>query len=201
MKKRLKKHVVKVAGMLTVTNPAYALIDNVIVGMPDDVCLKSRAIASGLSFLGLNWLYNKGRDKSRNYFHISDHSAEKLQWTHDALYLGAFNFVVVPLLYVLSGSRDWKEIVAATALQTGIGFVIGGPAGYSTDTFKELADVEPSKRIPERIRKANTSLKKIIAASLFAASIWSTLSIYKATPKDYQGVKSLFSLENKIYEH
>jgi len=151
--------------------------------IPSDVSLKTRIYGAGGGYLGLAFLFSKGRDASRRLFNIKETSKEYLQLVHDAAYTIAFNAVVNPILYYSSGSRDPKEIIGGTLALSVFSLFAGGPIGYIVDVFRDLTGLKSCKRklYPNFIKNQNPRVKKGLAALLVTGSMIATAGIYALT--------------------
>jgi hypothetical protein len=194
----LKYHLVDSTAMLAESTPAFAAFETRIAGMSDEVSINARMLAAGLTYLGgMGWAYAKGRDLSRKLFKITETSRERIQSLHDAAYLGAFNLVVAPLIYVASGAKDAKEIAIGTASAIGFGLVNGAPMGYAVDMFRDLTGLKDCERpsYPSLLKRQNSKVKKGLAALLVGSAIALTAGIYSANPnkqtKDNQQINNV----------
>lgn len=65
--------------------PFYATIE-MFVGMPVVTSLETRAAFAVATYLGGGGIVGYFRDVSRKLFHVSDHTMEAMQHSHDRLY-------------------------------------------------------------------------------------------------------------------
>jgi hypothetical protein len=179
--KNFKQHIIDTTAFNVAAAPIYATLENVVVGMPDDVCLKMRLFGAGLGYAGLAFLYARGRDAYRNYFRISPNSSEFKQGTHDFLYYAAFSVLLSPAMYALTGAT-LKENIAGTALSALIALPVGWLGGYCIDAGRDLTGIQESQRVPGIIRNLSGAAKKTIAAVSILASAGLVYSILAATP-------------------
>src|SRR5256885_6184315 len=109
LKKGIQFHLVDATALLAESTPVLAAFETGIAGMSVKVSLNARMLAAGLTYFGgTGYIYAKGRDTSRKLFRISHDTKEKMQHFHDAAYLGAFNLVIAPMLYIASGARNTR---------------------------------------------------------------------------------------------
>ena len=177
----LELHLVDCTALLAESTPVLAAFETGIAGMSVQVSMNARLLAAGLTyFAGTGYLYAKGRDLSRKLFKVRDTTGERIQGAHDAAYLGAFNLVFAPLLYVASGARNLKEISIGTAAAIGFGLVNGGPLGYAVDLFRDLTGLRDCNRpsYPYLLKRQNPKIKLGLAALLTAMGIALTGVIY-----------------------
>ncbi len=177
-----KYHVVDTTAMLTSTNPLYTAVETMVSGLSDETSIKARLYVAGLSYAGVSLLFARGRDLSRKIFGITDKTKERVQQIHDTVYTAAFNIPFCSTLYFLSGARDAKEIITATAGGVIMGACTGGLVGYGIDAFRDLIGLKESQRVPRCVRNQSPKVKKIIAAGLIGASLGLMGIIYSLTP-------------------
>ena len=171
--------------LLTTTSPIYASFEVGIAGMSDEVSIKARLMAAGLSyFAGMGWAFGKTRDISRKYFKINDQTSEKTQAFHDSLLSGAFNLVVAPIIYYACGVSDPKQLAIGTATAIGFGIAQGPLLGYTVDVGRDLVGLHSCERrtYPRLVRNQPPRFKKAIAVGLITASIALMSGIYSLTP-------------------
>jgi len=200
LKDKLKYHLVDSTSILVESTPIFAAYEILLVGMSDDISLNARIIAGGLSYMGMGTALAKGRDLWRKKFGINDETREKIQTVHDTLYLGAFNLFAGPLLYFASGSRDLKEIAAATGLAILIGGANGAPVGYAIDIGRDLTGLRNCERpsYPESLKRMSSKTKMGLAALLTAGTIALTAGIYAATPEQQENQINAPSIEQVV---
>jgi len=176
---KLKYHFVDSTAVMTITNPVMAALEtSPLVGMTNDVSMNARMLGTTLTYLGLGSLYAKGRDLSKRIFHITPETTEKTKQVHDALYAVGYLLALNPPFYYASGSRDIKEIAMGTIASASAGLILGGPAGYLIDSFRDLTGLKESERVPELVKRQNSKIKKGIATALVVVSIGVTGLIY-----------------------
>ena len=176
-----KTHVVDSTAALASTNPVFAVFENVVWGMSDQVSLNARLFAAGITYAGLGSLVSRGRDLSRKLFKIKDTTSEKIQTFHDAVYLMGFNVVIAPIMYTTAGANT-QETIEGTLTAMGLSIINGPLIGYSIDLARDLTGIKRSERIPKQIRDFSSKSKKGLAALLTAGSIAFNGAIYKLTP-------------------
>ena len=200
LKDSLKYHLVDSTAILAESTPIFAAYETLLVGMSDDISLNARVIAGGLGYLGLATALSKGRDLWRKKFGIGNETKEKIQTIHDTLYLGAFNLVAGPLLYLAAGSSDLKEIAAATGLAILIGGANGAPLGYAIDLGRDLTGLRNCERpsYPESLKRMGSKTKMGLAALLTAGTIALTAGIYAATPNEVPQETQYSEVSNSI---
>jgi len=183
VKDNLKYHLIDSTALLVESTPIYAAFETGIARMSDDISMNARMFAAGLTYLGMGWTYAKGRDLTRKLFKITETTRERTQSLHDAIYSGAFNAGVAPLIYIASGARDAKEIAIGTVVCIGLGIVNGAPMGYSVDMFRDLTGLRECERpsYPNLLKRRSSKTKKCLAALLTAGAIALTAGIYALT--------------------
>ncbi len=171
--------------MLTESNPIYSFIETGIAGMSVDVSIRARLLATGLSYLGLGYIFAKGREFSKEIFKITQKTKEKIQHFHDMTYTTAFNLALTPIIYYISGARGWREIALGVCTASFWGAINGGALGASVDVFEDLASLKSCERrwYPNVIKRQNPKVKKTIAIGLVATSIGLMALIYSSIPK------------------
>lgn len=179
---KFKRHLVDTTAGLTEVTPIFAGYEIFLAGMSNEVSINARILAAGMGYGGLGSVLSRGRDYSRRIFGISEKSPERLQAIHDTGYLVAFNLVISPIIYALSGETDPWKIATGTALAMAIGGLNGPAIGYSIDAFRDLAGLEECERksYPEILRKRSSKVKKGIAALAIATSLGITAQMYKS---------------------
>jgi len=179
--KNAAQHMVDTSAILVCNNPIMGFVENVVIGMPDEVSIKARCISSlVMLFLGTGSLFSRGRDASRKAFDVGQASPEKKQVLHDLCYqigFSAFNLA----LYRVCGAGT-NEMIGGTLLAMGISAAKGPIKGYSIDTFRDLAGIEESSRLPSSIKSLSPKVKKGMIAAAIVASIATSYFIYRATP-------------------
>lgn len=165
-----------------VATPAFTILENAIIGMPDELSTNARLVGAGLTYAGLGTLAFEGRVKYRQLLEITDSSSKAVQFWSDAAYVGLINLVMSPPFYYIAGSRDWAEIVRGTLAAVGVGVASGGFMGYAIDAAIDFAGIKESSRLPDFLKKQPAGMKKTILACTIAASIGLTSLIYHLTP-------------------
>jgi len=198
LKRFLKKQISDSTAILVESTPIFAAFETGVAGMSNDVSINARLLAGGLSYSGMGYAYGKGRDLWRKGFGITDKTKESIQTVNDLLYTASFNLAISPLMYFISGSRDLKEIAIGTACAVGFGALNGIPMGYAVDTFRDLAGVRSSKRLPKIIQRQSPRIKKGLAALLIASSIGLTSVVYELNKhfRDYTNKPVASSYQN-----
>lgn len=186
---KVRNHIVDTTAILVASNPIFTISENVISGMSDKLSLANRINGSALFYLGAGYVFAKGRDFYYDLLKIDKDS--KLKGFHDAvwgtIYGALFNGAVTA-----TNVQSLDEIVVGAVSGALTGGIAGAPSGYAIDAFRDLTDVNPSERLPKKIRNLPSKIKKGIVAGVIAASIGLTGGIYKATPENYQGLKGYF---------
>ena len=181
-RRQVLEHLIDSTAMNVALNPVFAAFETQVTGLSDETSLQARLLASGLSYAGLGVVFARGRDFSRNLFHISDSSSERAQTFHDTAYLALMNAGFAPVFYSLAGVRDPYELAIGSLIATGIGAASGGLFGYVIDVFRDLTGLQPSQRLPAAIQRLSSKAKKGVAAGLVAASIGLMGGIYALNP-------------------
>jgi len=174
------QHMIDTSSILVCSNPIMSFVENVVIGMPDEVSIKARCIASSVAFLGTGSLFSRGRDASRKAFNVGQASSERKQMLHDLCYqmgFTAFNLA----LYRFCGAET-HEMIEGAIFAIGISAVKGPIKGYAIDAFRDLAGIEESSRLPISIKSLSPKVKKGIIAAAIVASIATSYFIYRATP-------------------
>jgi len=200
IKNVLKYHIVDSTALLTFSNPIFSVMETIVSGMSDAESIKSRESIAGLTYLGLGYLYGKGRDLSRKIFKINDQTKEKIQYVHDAVYSAAFNAALSPLIYhFLAGVDDPRKIALGTMSTIGYSLLLGAPMGYSVDVLRDLTGLKKCERksYQQIIQNKSSKTKKFIAAGLIAASIAAMAAVYSLTP-DKTHIQQSQTLEERI---
>ena len=190
MVQKLKENAVDSTALLVATTPILASLENIVLGMTDEVSMNARLFAAGATYFGFGFLTAKGRDLYRKFFNITDKTTEKRQQINDSLYVGLCNLIFSPPLYYFSGAHDIKQIIGGTIVGVGVGLLSGGLIGYSIDAYRDLNGINESARVPECIRKKGKKFKIGFAALITAASIGLTGGIYSITPDKFQEINN-----------
>jgi len=106
LKDNLVKHLVDSTAQINIANPVLAFLEvSPIVGMTSDTSLNARKIGTALTYLGMGFVYSKGRDTSKKFFSINEKSSEKAKQLHDTLYTLGYCVAISPLFYLAAGSE------------------------------------------------------------------------------------------------
>jgi len=193
--RNLRQHVTDSTSMLVESTPVFAAFEVGVAGMTNTVSLNTRVAAAGLAYLILGYVYGKGRDLWRGHFGITQESEEKIQKKNDRLYTAAFNAILSPIIYGLTGAEG-LQILTGTGICVGLGLVNGWPMGYVMDAYRDLTGFEECKRTsyPKIIKRQSPAVKLGLAAMLAAGSLALTDGIYKLNgylrpEKDFQHIE------------
>ncbi len=201
LKKALPYHLSDSTAILAEATPIYVFFETAVSRMSADASQNARLSILGMTYLGLGFVYGKGRDLWRNAFQVNNYDTERRKQFHDALYAASFNALLSPPLYYLTGAKTTTEILTATALSVGFGMLNGGPVGYSIDIFRDLTGVQPSERVPSSLKR-RPALKKGLAAALVGASIGLTSLLYHYSLPQMEGetavAQQVSSLEQQL---
>lgn len=189
----VKRHIVDTTGVLVTSNPLFTISENVIGGMPDEVSMANRIDGSILFYLGAGSIFSKGRDF---YYKLLNIENSKYKGVHDAAF-GAMFGALFNGAVTATNTQSLEDIAAGAVAGAITGSITGVPAGYAIDTFRDLTDINTSKRLPPKIRNLPSKLKKCLAVGLIAASIGLMGGIYKATPENFQGLKGYISNQSQ----
>ncbi|MEK6891075.1 MAG: hypothetical protein AABX03_02965 [Nanoarchaeota archaeon] len=181
-----KYYLVDSTSGLTESTPIFAAFETQIVGMSPEVSMNARLYTAGLTYLGTGYLFAKGRDSWRSMLNVNDESSNKVQGITDSLYGGLFTLAICPPLYMLSGSRDFKEIALASVVSAGLATFNGFFAGYAIDLGRDLTGVKESARIPKTIKNRSKTFKRTLALGLVAASLALTAGVYSLSENKIQ---------------
>ncbi len=177
---RLKNHLIRTTAMASECNPIFALFEVGVAGMSNETSIYARLIGTGLGYLGMGFIYDRGRDKLKEVFKITKDSSEKAKSFFDICYGTTFSLAWTPILYAASGVRDLRELGYGVLCATVFGGINGFPIGYAIDSFNDLTSTGECNRkfYPNIVRKRHPHIKKGIAAGLAVASIGATGLIY-----------------------
>ena len=181
-KQKIKKHLVDCAALVTIGNPTYTLVEKMILHMPHTISQNARLFGIGVTFLGIGSLSTMLRDYSRDHFNISQHSPEHHIGLHDTLYGMAFSAVISAGVYYASGAHSLEEVATGALVAAGISAGTSWIGNYLVDSFRDFTDIEPSPRLPEKVRSLSSRTKKSLGALLIAGSLASLPFIYHYTP-------------------
>ena len=181
VKRGVRFHLVDSTALLAESTPVLAAFETGIAGMSVHVSLNARMLAAGLTYFGgTGYIYAKGRDLSRRVFRIQDDTKESRQHFHDSAYLGGFNLIFAPLLYLASGARDAKAIAIGTTTAVAFGLVNGGPMGYVVDVFRDLFGLKECHRssYPKCLKTQNPTVKMGLFALFTVVAMATTWFVY-----------------------
>ncbi len=160
--KEFKLHIGNSTAILMSVTPIYAIVELFVLNMAELVSLKARLITILITYLGLGFLFAKGRNISKRIFNVSEEfSHESTIVVHDLLYLVGFNFCLTPLLYLVSGASP-REIVLGTSFALGMAFIAGPINGFFIDAAGELTGLNSSLRLPVAVRQLDQASKTTI---------------------------------------
>jgi hypothetical protein len=182
LKYEVKRHLSDSTAIVTMTNPIYACLETMVIGMSNGVSINSRMINTGLVYTGLGSL-TKLRDFTKKIFGIGRESKEYVKGLHDVLFAGTFIVGIKPLVYLASGETDWKKIALATGLSVLVGGAVAYPMGYLVDSYRDLTGIEKSGRLPNAIEGQSPKVKKTLAALLTAGSVGAAGLVYALNGK------------------
>jgi len=179
----IKNYLVDTTSLLILSNPMYASLETFISGMDVKTSLESRIKVSLLAYTGLGFLYVKGRDFSKKVFKVNEKSSEKTHALHDSLYNVTFNVSASFPIYLTSGANMNQATVGA--IGAGILGLISGPInGISIDLFRDFMGTKETKRnFPEKLKKAQKSTKRFLAAGMIGLMLTSTAGVYSIKNK------------------
>jgi hypothetical protein len=199
----VKYNVVDSTGMMIESNPLFSAVEVGLVHYTDMASINARIFFTASAYLGVGFLYGKGRDVSRKIFKVTDQTKEWKQHTHDILYTAAFNLVVAVPIYAASQAVageeiDMTKVFVGSGLSTVIGALNGSPMGYFVDVVRDLTGMRECKRksYPVFLKEQTPPVKKLILGGLAAASIGLMTAVYSITPNQSQNSNTL--PQNKI---
>lgn len=176
--KKAKRYAVDVVAITAVTTPVLSALETMVAGMSTEVSVKARILGIGLSVAGVASIFTYGREYFKRMLGKDMNGNNLPAFTYDARYAAFFAAALSPFFYGVAGSRDIVEIVAATALNTGIAYVAGGPYGYMLDAAHELTGVQQPERLPKFLRDSSDRFKRGVAAGSLLFSAGLTALIY-----------------------
>ncbi len=182
---KLKEHIIDTTGVLAASHPIFAISEK-IKGLADSVSIANRIDASKLFYLGAGYLYSRGRDLYYNVLGVEKDSKYKL--FHDALWGAIFGFVFNGAI-TANNTKSLEETLNGAIAGAVAGSISGFPSGYGIDAFRDLTDINPSGRLPYKIRSLPSKVKKGIAVGLTAASIGLMAAIYSLTSDKKEDAK------------
>jgi len=195
-----KNYVVDTTGLFLASTPIYAGMEVFGAGMDVATSLESRLKVALLGYLGMGFVYAKGRDLSRKIFKLKDTSKEWKQTLHDSIYNVAFNFSFAFPVYLSSGA-DLETALKGAGGAVGLGLISGPINGYSIDTFRHLTGTKHSERMPKIIKGINKKARNFLAAASIVAMVGTTAGVYKIKDKYFsEPKKQEIILEDKINE-
>ncbi len=196
----LKKYFIDCTAMATEANPIFASFEVGLAGMSNETSRHARYLGTGLSFLGLSYVYAKGRDKSKEFFNVNENSSKKVRFWFDIGYGTAFNLAWSPIFYAACGVPDAKQFGWGIFWATVLGAVNGFPIGYSIDSFRDLTSIKECNRktYPKIIKNRHPHIKKGIAVGLVAASIGAMGLIYNANSYYHNKVNNNVSVSENL---
>ncbi len=178
----LKQHLVDCTALVTIGNPAYTLIEKTLLHLPHSISIDARLIGNAITFAGIGSLSTILRDHSRKYFNITQESPESHIGIHDTAYGITFSAFASTGIYYASGIHSLEQLATGTITAMGISVATSWLSNYSVDGFRDLIDIEPSPRLPKRIKSLSSKAKKSLGAIAIAGSLLTTGLIYKYTP-------------------
>lgn len=184
--KTLVKNVVDSTAMAAVCNPILAFFGNVILGFSDELTLGSRISGTLLQYLGIGFAYTKGRECLHHILKI-DHKSRRERW-YDVFYGGVFSATISAGIFAANGAT-LEEIAYGSMTHAGLGLVMGMPAGYAVDVFRDLTGIEQSVRTPSYVRCFGRRAKLAVAAAAVAVSVGLVGATLAATPDTFHGAK------------
>lgn len=176
--KKAKRYAVDVAATTALATPVLAGLETMVAGMSTEVSLKARVLGVGLSVAGVSSIFTYGREYFRRMLGKDMNGNNLPAFTYDARYAAFFAAALSPFFYGVAGSRDIVEIGVATALNTGIAYVAGGPYGYMLDAAHELTGIQQPQRLPAFLRDSGDRFKRGVAAGSLLFSAGLTALIY-----------------------
>jgi hypothetical protein len=184
--RELYQHALSSTGQLTVATPFYATSEVVVSGMSDKVSCDSRLNAAILTYLGIGYALEVGRNFSQKLFGISSSTSEKLQSRHDSLYFAAISIPYSLGLYAYSGETDVKKLALGTSFAVGISLFSGPALGYAMDIAKDIGEIAVCKRekylnLTHRL-SLGPHMKKLLGLGAVCASVALTGLLYYLTP-------------------
>ncbi|MBI4894987.1 MAG: hypothetical protein HY831_00705 [Candidatus Aenigmarchaeota archaeon] len=204
IKEGLTKHVIDTTGIMTEVNPVCAAVE-IVSGMSVQSSMEARIFSTYLNYLGLGYVFARGRDLSRYVFGVSPDSPEKSQTVHDALYTTAATLVLSPAIYAATQTMygheiDMYQIGKTTIPMACIAFFNGVPIGYAVDTFRDLTGIEECKRpsYPPALKRQVPKMKKVIVAGLIATSLGAMSFVYSLAPHKHQDFNYITQGKHRI---
>lgn len=186
LKTKLTHHLVDTTGNLVASTPILAGLD-LLVGVPEDVSLKSRYVGIATGFLGAQYVGRAIRNYSRKRKGITTKSKESTQHSHDRLNASMVALVSSPFSYLIAEQLSKEdvsnlEILVGTLTRASFGYLAGGIATYSEHGFRDLLCEKKHERIPQQIYNLKKSEKIVLATMFTAGSIALTYALYYLHP-------------------
>ena len=176
--KKLKRYAVDVVATTAVATPVLSALETMVAGMSNEVSIKARILGVGLSVAGVATIFTYGREYFRRLFGRDMNGNNLPAFTYDARYAAFFAAALSPFFYSVAGSQNIVEMGVATALNTGLAYIAGGPYGYMLDAAHELTGITEPRRLPKFLRESSDRCKKGVAASVVLFSAGLTALIY-----------------------
>ena len=201
----IKSYVIENTGLLLASTPIGALND-MVFGVSISKSLESKLKVIGGAYLGLGFIYVKGRDFSRKMFKMNKEGvSEKKKFAHDAIYNVCWS-VPFSLAIYLSSGVDFETAKNVTISANIISFFSGPITGYTIDMFRDFAGFKKSDRkIPLVLKNTSKKTKKVLATGMLAASILLTAGVYTVKhnyfPKKYKQEKIIEVSKQKNLEY
>jgi hypothetical protein len=190
----IKNNAVDSTGMMIESNPLFSAVEVGLVHYTDMASINARLFFTASAYLGIGFLYGKGRDASRKLFHVTDQTKEWKQHVHDIGYTAAFNVIAAVPIYAASQAVagediDMTKVFVGSGLSTVIGALNGSPMGYFVDVVRDLTGVRECKRksYPVFLKEQSSPVKKLVLGGLAAASIGLMATVYSITPDQNPG--------------
>ncbi|HLD12767.1 MAG TPA: hypothetical protein VJB87_04195 [Candidatus Nanoarchaeia archaeon] len=179
---RLEEHFIDTTGNVFFSTPFFALLENVVRHQADAQAIAARTNTALFNYLGLGFIFSKGRNLSRNICHLTKTTPELIKSVHDIIYTMLLTTAVTPPIYMFSGTEPKKALI--DGLWAGLASApVGWAIGQGIDFYKDLYNIEPSERpLARTFRNYTSTQKQLIGALGIAASTALTAAIYQATP-------------------
>ena len=177
--KGIKNYLVDTTGLLATAMPLYAGVEVFGAGMSAATSLEARLKVAQLSYLGMGFIYSKGRDLSRRIFKVNGDSPELKKVVHDSIYQVVFNGIMGVPIYLSSGASLEEAIKGVTA--TSVLSLVSGPiSGYGIDLFRNLCGTTNEfSRKPQLVNNLGKKAKRALAIALIMGTVVSMAGIYK----------------------
>lgn len=186
LRTKLTHHFVDTTGNLVASTPILAGLD-LLVGVPEDISLKSRYLGIATGLLGMQYLTRIIRNYSRKQQGITTKSKESTQHSHDRLNASMIALVSSPFSYLIAeqfSNEDVSnlEILVGTLTRASFGYLAGGIATYSEHGFRDLLCEKKHERIPREVYTLKKSERIALATMFTAGSIALTYAMYYLHP-------------------